>query len=105
MALQEDHDLANGLLLAPAGRDAAETRFANAIHLEQSLRRAFDDVEDGLAERCDQPAGKVRANPLDHPGPKIAPDALDRGGRYHLQEAGAELQAMLAVLLPLPTGL
>ena len=23
--------------------------------------RALDDVEDGLAERCDQPAGKVRA--------------------------------------------
>ena len=67
--------------------------------------RALDDVEDGLAERCDQPAGKVRPNALDHPGPKVAPDALDRGGRYHLQESGTELQPVLAVLLPLPARL
>ena len=105
MALQEDHDLADGLLLAPAGRDATETRLPDAIDLEQALRRALDDIEDVLAERCDQPAGEVRADPLDHARAEIAPDALDGGGRHHLQEAGTELQPMLAVLLPLAAGL
>src|SRR6202022_1180603 len=101
VALQKDHDLANRLLLAPASRDAAETRLANTIHLEQARWSALYHVEDILAERRNQPAGKVRANPLDHPGSKITPDALDRGGRHHLQECRTELQPMLAVLLPL----
>ncbi len=66
MALQEDHDFANGLLLAPAGRDAIETRLSDAIDLEQALGRTLDDVEDVLPERRHQPAGEVRADPFDH---------------------------------------
>src|SRR6516225_5091875 len=38
VALQEHHDLANGLLLAPAGRNAAKTRPTDALDLEQAMR-------------------------------------------------------------------
>src|SRR5262249_45309273 len=85
--------------------DAAEARLANPVHLEQTLRRALDHVENLLAKRCDKPAGQLRTNSADHPGPKIAPDAIDRRGRHYLQESRAELQPMLTVLLPLPTRL
>jgi hypothetical protein len=66
------------------------------------MPRAAIVVEDGLAERGDEPARKVRANALDHARAQIAADTLDRGRRYHLQETRAELQPMLTVLLPLP---
>ena len=75
------------------------------VDLEQTLWRAFDDVEDGLAEGCDQPAGKVRPNTLG------SCRSQDSGGcprsrtGYHLQKAGAELQPVLAILLPLPARL
>ena len=44
---------------------------------EQALGRAFDHVEDALAEGLDQPLGEVRADALDQPRAEIAPDTLD----------------------------
>ena len=78
VALQEHHDLADRLLLGPAGGDALEPRLADAVDLEQALRRALDHIEHALAERLDQPIGEVGADALDEPGAEIAADALDR---------------------------
>jgi hypothetical protein len=80
-------------------------RLADAVDLEQTLWRALDDVEDSLAEGGDQPTGKMRPNALDHTRAKVALDALDGGGGHHLQKAGAELQPVVAMLLPLPARL
>ena len=77
MALQKHHDLANGLLLGPARRDALEPGLADAANFEQALGRAFDHVEDALAESFDQPVGEVRADALDQPRAEVAPDTLD----------------------------
>jgi len=101
VALQEHHDLANGLLLAPAGCDAAKTGLADAVDLEQAMRSALDHVEDGLAERGDQLAGEVRADALDHARPEIGADALDCGRGHHLQEGCPELEPVITVLLPM----
>jgi hypothetical protein len=48
---------------------------------------------------------KCGADALDQPGGEIALDALARGGRGHLQEQGAELSPVIAMLLPMTTGL
>jgi hypothetical protein len=105
MALQEHHDLTNGLLVGPAGGDAGEPDLADAAHLQQPARRFLDDIEHRLTEGGDQPLGEMRADALDQAGGEVALDALTRGGRRHLQEQGAKLGPMLAVLLPMAAGL
>ena len=101
MALQEHHDFADRLLIGPAGGDAVEPDLANAAHLKQPMRRRFDDVEHCLAERRYEPLGEMRPNAFDQPRSQIALDALARGRRCHLQELGAELRPVLAMLLPM----
>ena len=70
MALQEHHDLADGLLLRPAGGDALEPRLADAVDLEQALRCALDDFEDALAERLTSRSAKCGPMPLMSPEPR-----------------------------------
>ena len=77
VAVQEHHDLADGLLLRPAG-DALEPRLADAVDLAQALRRLLDYFEDALAEPLDQSIRKVRADALDETGAEIATNTLDR---------------------------
>ena len=95
MAVQEQHDLADHLLLGPA----AEMRAARLGPMPAtSCSRSgvcSISVEHGLAERLDQLAGVDRADALDHAGAEIAHDALERGRRGRLQEGGLELQPML----------
>ena len=105
MAVQEQHDLADHLLLGPASLDAGGTLGPDAGHLLQPLGCLLDGVEHGLAERLDQLAGVDRADALDHAGAEIAQDTLERGRRGRFQEGSLELQPMLAVVDPDARGL
>ena len=100
MAVQEQHDLADHLLLGPAVRDPRGALGPDAGDLAQALGRLLDDVEHGLAEGLHQLAGVDRADALDHAGAEIALDALQRGRRGGLEEGGLELQAVGAVVDP-----
>jgi hypothetical protein len=66
MRVQEDHDLANDLLVGPAGGDFSGANFANAGNFTQTLRRVLDDIEYRRAEGFHQFSGIDRADALDH---------------------------------------
>ena len=102
MRVQEQHDLADHLLLGPAGDDAGRALRADAGDLAQAVRLLLDQVEHGLAEGTDQLLRIDRADAADHAGAEVLLDALQRGRRGRLQEGGLELQAMGAVVDPGP---
>ena len=81
MAMQEQHDLADHLLLGPAGTDAQRPLGPDAGDLLQAFGRLLDGVEHGRTERLHQLLGIDRADALDHAGAEIALDALQRGRR------------------------
>ena len=105
MAVQEQHDLADHLLLGPARADPQRTLGPDAGDLLETLGRLLDGVEHGRTERLDQLSGIDRADALDHAGAEIALDALERGRRSGLEEGGLELQPMRAVVDPDARGL
>ena len=100
MALQEHHDLADGLLLGPGLDHLRLALGADAIELLQPLGGLLDHLKHRLAEGLDQLLGKVRADALDHAGAEILLDAFERGGRNDPQVIGLELQAMGLVVDP-----
>ena len=53
VAVKEDHDLPNDLLLRPGVRDPLCPNRANARHLAKAIGLGFDDVEDPLPEGLD----------------------------------------------------
>ena len=102
VAVQEHHDLADGLLLRPGVGDALRTYPADAAHLAQPFRLRLDDVEDLVSKRPDQLAGIDRADAPDHAGPEVFLDALDRRRCRNPQEARLELLAVGTVVDPVP---
>ena len=100
VAVQEDHDLADRLLIRPGGDDAVGALRADAVDLLQPCRRLLDDVEHLFAEGLDQLLGVDRADALDHTGSEILLDPLGGGRRRRAQEIGAELHPVRAVVDP-----
>src|SRR6266516_5743200 len=100
MAVQEDHDLADRLLLGPGGRDAAGAHRTDAIHLPQTIWFRFDDIEHLLAEGAQELLGIHRADAADHSRREILLDALKRGGRRGLEEPSFELLTVSTVVNP-----
>ena len=100
MRLEEDHDLADRLLVRPAGGDALCAQRTDTLHLAQTSRRPLDDVEDGVAERRHQTLGVGGADALDQARSEIALDPGRRARRRHLEVERAELRAVLARRLP-----
>jgi hypothetical protein len=84
IAVQEQHDLADDLLLGPAGDDPLRAFRANAGHLAQSAGLLLDDLEHGFAEGAYQLLRVNRPNTADHAGAEIFLDALHRGRRRSL---------------------
>jgi hypothetical protein len=66
VAVQEDHDLADGFLVGPCGDDAVGALRRDAVDLVQALGLLLDDIEHRLAERPDQLLGVDRADTFDH---------------------------------------
>src|SRR4029077_7313813 len=50
MAMQEDHDFADNLLLGPGRADAIDSHRTNAHYLAQALGLCFDRIEHSLTE-------------------------------------------------------
>src|SRR5689334_8921232 len=105
VALQEDHDLADCLLIRPTGRDTFQPDQTNSFDFSQPFWCLLDDIEDRFPERLHQSLCKVRPDALDHPRTEVTLDTLNGSWRGHLQEQSAELHAVVAVPLPAPTGL
>ena len=66
VGMQEQHDLADRLLIRPAGDDPGGTLGADTGYLAQPLRLLLNEVEHRLAERTDQRTGIDRADAADH---------------------------------------
>ena len=105
VAVQEQHDLADHLLVGPAAPDALGALGPDPGHLPQALGALLDGVEHALGERLDQLAGVDGADALDHAGAEIAFDALERGRRGGLEEGGLELEPVGPVVDPGAAGL
>src|SRR5258707_10900980 len=104
VAVQEDHDLTDDLLLGPGRNNAARPHRANAIHLPQAVGLRLDDVEHLLPEGAQELLGIDRANAPGHARSKVFLDAFDRSGRGGLEEPGLELLAVGAVVHPVTGG-
>src|SRR6516165_7416624 len=100
VAVQEQHDLANDLLLGPAADDALRPLGADPCHLPQTARLLLDDVKNGIPECAHQLLRVDRPDAADHPGAEILFDPFDRRRRRGLEERGSELDAMRAVVDP-----
>ena len=100
MAVQEDHDLPDDLLLGPGVRDAFGPDRPDARHLPQPIRLGLDDVEHLLPEGLDQLLGIDRPDAADHAGAEIFLDPLDRTRRRRLEKPRLELLAVRAVVGP-----
>ena len=84
--MQKQHDLANHLLLGPAGDYPLRPLWADTGHFAQTTRLLLDDIEHGFAERAHELLRINRSDTADHPRAEIFLDALDRRRRCGLQE-------------------
>src|SRR6266516_651999 len=100
VAVQEDHDLADHLLLGPGRRDAAGSHRTDAIHLPQAIRLRLDDIEHLVAKGAQELLGIDWAYATDHSRGQVLLDALDRRGRRGFEEPGFKLLTVGAVVDP-----
>jgi hypothetical protein len=77
VAVKEDHDLPDDLLLGPGVRDPLGPNRANARDLAKTTGLGLDDVEDLFTESLDHLLGIDRPDAPDHPGAEIFLDAVD----------------------------
>jgi len=77
VAVQEDHDLPDDLLLGPGVRDPPGSDRADARHLPKPIGLGLDNVEDLLPEGLDHLLGVDRPDAPDHPGAEIFLDPVD----------------------------
>src|SRR3712207_4164500 len=80
----EQHDLADDLLLGPAGDDALRPDRADAGDLAEAVGLLFNQVENSFAEGLNQFLSVDWANAADHPGAEIPLDARQGRGRRRL---------------------
>jgi hypothetical protein len=102
VAVEEQHDLADDLLLCPASNDPLRALRADAGDLTQAARLLLDHVEHGFAKGAYELLRIDRPDAADHAGAEIFLDALDRRRCRGLQE---RLDAVRTVVDPGPTRL
>ena len=100
MGMQEDHDVADGLLLGPTGGDLPGAELADAGHLAELLRARLDDLEGPLAKRADDALGKHGAYPSHHARAEIFLDPFRRRRRRGLEKVRLELEAVGSIRDP-----
>src|SRR5271169_2511103 len=105
VAVQEQHDLADDLLLGPTRNDALRPFRANPGDFPQAARLLLDDVKDGIAEGAYQLLRVHRPDAADHARARILLDPLGRRRRRGLEERGSEFDAVRAVVDPAAAGL
>jgi hypothetical protein len=77
VAVHEDHDLPDDLLLGPGVRDPSGPNRADARHLTKPIGLGLDDVEDLLPEGLDHLLGIDGPDAPDHPRAEIFLDSVD----------------------------
>ena len=100
VAVKEDHDLPDDLLLGPGVRDPFGSNRADARHLAKPIGLGLDDVEDLLPEGLDHLLGIDRPDAPDHPGAEIFLDPVDRTRRRGLEKPRLELLTVGAIVDP-----
>ena len=100
VAMKEDHDLPDDLLLGPGVGDPLGPNHANARHLAKPIGFGLDDVEDLLAEGLDHFLGVDRPDAPDHAGAQIFLDPFDRTRRRRLEKPRLELLTVSAIVGP-----
>ena len=80
VGLQEDHDLAQGLLVIPGGLDGFRPSGADAVDLAEAAGLVRDDVEGAHAETGDDLVGVGLADAFDEAAAEVFTDAVDRRG-------------------------
>ena len=103
--MQEQHDLADNLLLGPARSNALGPFRPNTLDLAQAPGILLDDIEHRLTEGLHQAFRIGLTDAADHAGTEIAFDAVECRWRSHLEEDGAELQAVGSIVVPRSGGL
>ncbi len=99
---QEDHHLLDRALLLPGGADQPAAVRPQPWHLGQPLGLLVDHRQRLLAEAVDDPLGRLRPDPLDHPGAEVLADAVDGGGQDDAAALGDELPPVQGVAVPAP---
>jgi hypothetical protein len=79
--VQEQHDLANHLLLCPTGDDARRTLWPDPGDLTQAPGLLLDNIEHGFAKGAHELPRIDRPDAADHAGAEIFLDTLDRRRR------------------------
>ena len=100
VGVQEEHDVADGLLLGPAGGDFSGAEFAYAGNVPQLLGARLDDFERRRAEYGDDPLRQLRAYAAHHAGTEVFLNPLGRRRRRGLEEIRLELQPVGSVRDP-----
>ena len=100
VAVQENHDLPDDLLLGPGVRDSLGPHRADARHLAKPIRLGLDDVEDPLPEGLDHLLGVDRPDAPDHAGAQVFLDPVDRTWGRGLEKPRLELLAVGAIVDP-----
>ena len=100
VAVKENHDLPNDLLLRPGVRDPLGPNRANPRHLAKPAGLGLDNVEDLLTERLDHFAGVDWADAPDHAGGQVFLDTVDRGRGRRPHELRLELLTVGTVIDP-----
>src|ERR1051326_3202697 len=100
VAVQEQHDLTDDLLLGPAGDNLPGPLWADAGNLAKSRGLLLDDLKHLLAKDAHELSGIDRADAADHARAQILLDPLDCCGRRDLEEGSPELDTMDAVIDP-----
>ena len=100
VGLQEDHDLAQGLLVVPRGLDRLRASGADAVDFAEAARLVGDDVEGADAEAGDDLVGVGLADAFDETAAEVFADAVDRRGQARAERAYAQLRAVRRVAFP-----
>ena len=100
MGMQKHHDVANGLLLGPAGGDFSRAEFSDPRHVPQLLGGRFDDFESSRPERVDDSLRQLGTDAANHSRAEIFLDALGGGRRGGFEKVGFELQPVGAIGRP-----
>ncbi len=98
MAVQEEHDLLDLLLLVPGAGDHGDALGADIRHLPQALGVVLDDVQGAYAKAGDDALRQARADAAHQPGAQVAADAGGGGGQGLLANLDLELLPVLGVV-------
>ena len=105
MLRQEEHDLADFLLLLPALPDSLQPFLADAFDVQQEVGGLLEDFQGALLVDGDDLGGDFRPDAANRPGGQILFDAFRRSRMGRLEFVGLELLAVLPVDHPATTGL